>query len=397
MTVRYALTGLTGFADIGGELGELAEPPFKIPETVEELRFFLQAALALEHLTIPPYLTAMYTLKPGANQEAWYAIRAVVLEEMLHMTLVANLLNAVGGTPVVADPDFMTNYPAKLPYCKEPVPIALRHFGQDALRTFLWIERPEYAADLPRHGGEPDPDGWTSIGQFYATIRQGLIELAEQHGPALFDGDPGRQIGPDDFYNSGGMVFPVTDLPSALKAIKVIAEQGEGVADTIYNPDEQIFGQAREVAHYFRFMEIRQERRYGPHDTPSSGPTGPAMPVSWADTYPIDPEAKADDYPIGSPVRVAADRFNKAYARLLWLLDLSYNGEPKQLQAAVPVMLELRDRAEQLYRNPHPDRAKAARGIHAGATYEITGLRLAEAKAELDAGTGAAALLAGLA
>jgi hypothetical protein len=396
VTVRDTLTGLTGFNDIAGRLGVLSEPPFKVPESVEELRFFLQAALALEHLTIPPYLTAMYTLKPGANQDAWYAIRAVVLEEMLHMTLVANLLNAVGGTPLVADPEFMTDYPAKLPYSKDPVPIALRHFGREALKTFLWIERPEYVDALPGQGGKPDPGGWTSIGQFYATIRQGLIQLAERYGSDLFEGDLSCQIGPEDFYNSGGMVFPVTDLPSALKAIKVIAEQGEGVAETIYNPDEQLFGQAREVAHYFRFREIYEERRYGPHDTPASGPTGPAMPVRWADSYLIDPQARADHYPVDSTVRAAADRFNTVYARLLWLLDESYNGEPKRLQAAVPVMLELRELAEQLYRNPHPDPAKAARGIHASATYEITVVELTQAKAELDAGTGGAALLAGL-
>ncbi|GAA2148961.1 ferritin-like protein [Kitasatospora kazusensis] len=392
MTVRDPLTGLTGFTDIIGPLGTLAEPPFKIPETVEELRYFLQAALALEHLTIPPYLTAMYTLKPGANQEARYAIRAVVLEEMLHMTLVANLLNAVGGQPVVADPDFMTDYPARLPYAKDPVPIALRHFSREALRTFLWIERPEYLADLPGRGG-PDPRGWSSIGQFYATVRQGVIDLAGRH-PDLFSGEASRQIGPEDFYNSGGMVFPVTDLDSALKAIEVIAEQGEGVAETIYNPDDRLFGQTREIAHYFRFTEIYEQRRYGPHDTPFSGPTGPAMPVCWADAYPIDPTATAEQYPPGSQVRVAADRFNTVYARLLWLLELAYNGEPKRLQAAVPVMLELRDLAEQLYRNPHPDPEKAARGIHASATYEITGVELTRAKAELDAGIGSAALLA---
>ncbi|WP_052434021.1 ferritin-like domain-containing protein [Streptacidiphilus melanogenes] len=396
MTVRDPLTGLTGFTDIKAPLTEIEQPPFEIPRTIPKLRYFLQAALALEFLTIPPYLTAMYTIKPGTNQEAWYSLRAVVLEEMLHMTLVANLLNAVGGTPVVADPRFVTDYPAKLPYAREQVPIALRGFGREAIRTGLWIERPEKLEDLPRTGKEPDPRGWTSIGQFYATIRAGMRGLSEKH-PDLFDGDPGRQVGPEDFYNSGGRAFPVTDLASALEAIELISEQGEGVPGSIYNPDDRLFGQAKELAHYFRFMEVHEERRYGPLDTPASGPTGPALPIDWSAAYRIDPQAKVADYPVGSEVRQAAEHFNLVYARLLWLLDLSFNGEPKQLQAAVPVMLELRDLALQLYANPHPDPAKAARGVHASATFEITGAELSAAKAELDAGVGATALLASLA
>ncbi|TQF01363.1 hypothetical protein E6W39_02815 [Kitasatospora acidiphila] len=315
---------------------------------------------------------------------------------MLHMTLVANMLNAVGGKPVVADPRFVTDYPAKLPYAKEQVPIALRNFGPEAIRTGLWIERPERIDELPGAGEGPDPRGWTSIGQFYATIREGMIRLAERH-PDLFSGKLEYQIGPEDFYNSGGMAFPVTDLPSALKAIELIAEQGEGLPGSIYNPDRRLFGQAREVAHYFRFMEIHQERRYGPLDTPASGPTGPALPVDWTAAYRIDPEAKVADYPPGSEVRTAADRFNRVYARLLRLLDRSFNGEPEQLRAAVPVMLELRDLARQLYANPHPDPHKVAHGLHASPTFEITHLELAHAKADLEAGAGSAPLLAELA
>ena len=91
------------------------ELPFKLPKNLPELRKYLQGALEIEHLTIPPYLTAMYTVRAGTNQDAYYTIRSVVLEEMLHMTLVANLLNAVGGRPRVAHPDFVRSYPERLP------------------------------------------------------------------------------------------------------------------------------------------------------------------------------------------------------------------------------------------------------------------------------------------
>ena len=71
-------------------------------KTLDSLRSHLQTALEVELSTVPPYLCALYSIKPGANPESSRLIRSVVMEEMLHMTLVANLLNAVGGKPVPA-------------------------------------------------------------------------------------------------------------------------------------------------------------------------------------------------------------------------------------------------------------------------------------------------------
>ena len=55
--------------------------------------------MQLEHATIPPYLTALYSIIPGTNSDAFHVLRVVAVEEMLHLTLVANVLNAVGGVP----------------------------------------------------------------------------------------------------------------------------------------------------------------------------------------------------------------------------------------------------------------------------------------------------------
>ncbi|MGG7574357.1 ferritin-like domain-containing protein [Streptomyces sirii] len=246
---------------------------FGIPQTIEELRTYLQGALEVEHLTIPVYMTGMYSIHPGANRTAYFAIRSVLMEEMLHMTLVANLLNAVGGKPVVGRKEFVAKYPAKLPFSSDKdVPlIHLRHFSPDALRTFLRIELPRKLAPHPKPG-----EGWTSIGQFYDAIRQGLEKLVEDHGEAaVFPQRPARQVGPEDFYNSGGEVFAVHDLKSAKLAIRVISEQGEGLDDHIWTSDDLIFGEQRQLAHYFRFNEIYTGRSYGPHDTPKDPPSGP--------------------------------------------------------------------------------------------------------------------------
>ena len=52
-----------------------------------DLYTHLQGAIELEHSTIPPYLSALYSIKKGANREAAAIIRSVVIEEMLHMTI----------------------------------------------------------------------------------------------------------------------------------------------------------------------------------------------------------------------------------------------------------------------------------------------------------------------
>jgi hypothetical protein len=55
--------------------------------------------MKVEHATIPPYLLALYSIHPGTNLDATQVLRVAVVEEMLHFTFGANLLNAVGGKP----------------------------------------------------------------------------------------------------------------------------------------------------------------------------------------------------------------------------------------------------------------------------------------------------------
>ena len=58
----------------------------------------LRAALQLEFSTIPPYLSAAFSLGPN-NGQIYQLILRVAKEEMLHMTVVANLMNAIGIAP----------------------------------------------------------------------------------------------------------------------------------------------------------------------------------------------------------------------------------------------------------------------------------------------------------
>src|SRR5262245_66324030 len=111
-------------------------------KTLASLRTHLQWALELEHSTVPPYLCALYSIPDGANVRASGLIRSVVMEEMLHMVLAANLLNAVGGEPDVCHAKFVPSYPTYLPHSDKAFLVHLRPFSPEAIATFLRIERP---------------------------------------------------------------------------------------------------------------------------------------------------------------------------------------------------------------------------------------------------------------
>ncbi len=86
---------------------------------------------------------------------------------------------------------------------------------------------------------------------------------------------------PKHYYGSGGEAIPVHDLESAKNAIAEIVGQGEGIDDTIEDPDEKMFGQGIEYAHYFRFNKLHLEQLYHDFDTPKSGPTEDKIVVEW--------------------------------------------------------------------------------------------------------------------
>ena len=62
------------------------EPEVKtFNQRIIELREKLQKAVELEFATIPPYLTAAFSIKPNANRSSFEIIHSVYMEEMLHM------------------------------------------------------------------------------------------------------------------------------------------------------------------------------------------------------------------------------------------------------------------------------------------------------------------------
>ena len=116
----------------------------KVMYTIDHLRKDLQTALRLEQATIPPYLTALATIKYNYNPEVQSMLKDIIIEEMTHMCLVANILNAVGGSPVLWEETFIPRYPTRLPGGVQPdlvVPIEKASIGL-IRNVFMQIEQP---------------------------------------------------------------------------------------------------------------------------------------------------------------------------------------------------------------------------------------------------------------
>jgi hypothetical protein len=131
--------------------GGLASPesPFVI-EHREALIYMLCEAAELEHGIMCQYLFAAFSLKQGTSEgltgdeaaavSRWrQRVSHVATQEMLHLALVQNLLSAIGAAPHLARP----NLPQPANHYPAGVQLALLPFGEQALRHFMFLERPE--------------------------------------------------------------------------------------------------------------------------------------------------------------------------------------------------------------------------------------------------------------
>ncbi|MDX6464020.1 MAG: hypothetical protein QOE55_7717 [Acidobacteriaceae bacterium] len=330
--------------------------------SLASLREHLQWAIELEHATIPPYLCALYSINTGHNAEAREVLSSVMVEEMLHLTLAANLLNAVGGRPELDIPGMLPRYPHPLPHGDPAFQISLFRFGPKAIETFLKIEQPSPS------GGPPESENYETIAQFYEAIKLGFRELSARFGETnVFCGDPARQVTDQHFYSGGGRIIAIKDLATALAAVDEIVEQGEGAsAVQVWDGDSDVFHPEREeVAHYYRFQELKLGRRYRRGDTPRSGPTGDPISIDWTAIWPMRTNPRTSDRPEGSPIRLAQEDFNRSYCGLLQLLEQAFNGAPQMVGASIGTMYTIKTLAQALMQMPTEDGLETA-----GPTFE---------------------------
>jgi hypothetical protein len=306
--------------------------------SVEGTRAAVQSAIRLEHATIPTYLYALYSIQPGSNREAAQIIRSVVIEEMLHMTIACNLMNAIGASPVIDDPKFVPDYPGPLPGGVESdLTVTLAPLSITQVESvFMRIEEPEDPLRFPvaMLAAEEAPK---TIGMFYKRISEQLKE-------SFFTGDPALQVAAEWWPKSE--LSPIVNLETARAAIRIIIEQGEGTTTLPTDLEGQ-------YAHYYRFAEIAKGRRL--IKNPDAGPQTPPDKryIYGGDKVPLDtskiqnlvvnPALKG--YPQGSAAQVGNDAFNSMYTNLLRSLQLVFTGHPDQLASAIGIMESLKEQA----------------------------------------------------
>jgi hypothetical protein len=353
MTVRIKAERLAGLAAVASG---------------SDLQQYVQAAIELEHATIPTYLTALFSIKPGANSAAAEIISSVVKEEMLHMTIAANLLNAIGGTPDLAHPGFIPVFPGPLPMgIADGLTVELRKLSRGLVSdTFLVIEEPEapqtFVIEPPARVEALVPDTNTAaasdatIGRYYEILEQMITDLGE----GIFTGDPARQVVDNTWFPSD-QLFPINSVASAIRAIEVIVDQGEG---TPSNPE-----QGGKPAHYYRFAQLVYARMLVPDATEPTGWSYSGAPVGIdpSGVWNLLPNAKVADYGVGTRAAFLAEQANRTYTNLLRALDETFNGKPELLKASLSLMFELRVIVSELVSIPLP-----GTGVYAAPTFEFT-------------------------
>lgn len=355
-------------------LGE-ERPRIYREDDIGSVRRLVQSAIELEHATIPLYLVALFSLKPGHNADVAAALRRVVQQEMLHMALACNLKNALGEGPAIAQPGFMPRYPGHLPGSVMPdLVVSLRRCSRLQIRdVFMEIERPAHpleetdaverlAAQLASLGLGDDgtlADGAAgareaapgrfsgveheeyTIGWLYNQIARSVMRLGED----AFTGDPDRQLTPRHWPRAPGRLYKITDVATALLAINEIVAEGEGA------PLTDDAASAEGLSHYYAFAEIVEGRRFvqAPDGTWSYSGT----PI----VFDEDQVLPMVDDPVlatvaDGPAREGTRLFDEMYAGLLRRLHEVFNGHPGEVADAIGAMFALEVQGRKLLATP---------------------------------------------
>jgi hypothetical protein len=268
------------------------EPPV-VPVRIEnraQLIYLLTEAAELEHEILCCYLFASFTMKDtvaeGVTPEQLEAIerwrdllRGIAVQEMIHFATACNLLTSIGGQPQLHRPNLPTGSRAYPPRFQ----LQLVPFSLAAVDQFAALEQPEAIWEAAQQGefraaAVPldrlsdifsSERNFSTVGELYRGIQDGFSYLTQKLGEeTLFVGPPEAQTAQEYFQMPG--LIPVHDLTSALAAIEVIVEQGEGASADA------------EDSHYKRFLRIQEEYRQVLAQDPSFNPARPVVSSPYA-------------------------------------------------------------------------------------------------------------------
>lgn len=315
------------------------------PDTVEDAQNLLQQAIGVEFGTLPPYLYAMFSIPPGENVAAAQLIKSVLLQEMIHMCLACNILNAIGGSPKLVPPV----YPGTLgdigPDGKV-LTVELLKFSKCSMWQGMEIEKPYEGPEYPvvKLMAAPEDTGPAlTIGQFYAMIDDFLATLP----PQKWKGG-NNQITDDQFFP--GQIFAVNGYLDAHRAISIIVSEGEGAKQSPLDFED-------ELAHYYRFAECYNDAVLTKVPKDPGYQFGPEkLGIDWDAVFNCIPNPGTHDFSNEPAAAQAAQaKCNAAYTKMVDALQLAVTGHPEQLGIAVRAMFDLRLAAQVALRTPLND------------------------------------------
>lgn len=314
-------------------------------DTIQDAWTMLETAIGVEFGTLPPYLYAMFSIPPGENVPSASRIKSVLLQEMVHMCLACNILNAIGGAPVLKPPSYPGYLPGGIGPDGKPLKIRLLRFSREAMKQGMDIEEPVDPIDFPDAPmleAVAAPTAVT-IGQFYAALDAFLATLPGQAWKSNRN-----QITDDQFFS--GQLFAVNSYPDAHRAISIIVSEGEGAKDTPLDFQD-------ELAHFYRFSEIYRDKVLTKANNKQGYQWGPAkLGVDWTQVFPCIPDPGAHDFSKEPAAAQAAQAAcNLAYGQMVDALQSAVTGSAGQLGVAVRAMFDLRLAAQVALRTPLKD------------------------------------------
>ena len=323
-----------------------------VPVRIEnraQLIYLLTEAAELEHEILCCYLFAAFSMKSDTSEgltdaqleavRSWReVIGEIVVQEMLHLATACNLLTAVGGSPQLRRPNLPTNPRAYPPAFQ----LRLVPFSADSLDLFCRLEQPEALLQREDYRASAVPldrlsdifsseRNYETVGELYRGIEDGFTYLAQKSGEEeLFVGPPGAQTGPQLFSLPG--LIPVHDLESALAAINVIVEQGEGASADVEN------------SHYRRFVRLREEYAEQLEADPAFQPGRPVLSNPYA-TRPNDVAESAEINLIDDAMSVdVCNLFDGCYELMVQVLGRMFihaDESPEELATLADVSVGL--------------------------------------------------------
>lgn len=317
------------------------------PRGLADVQSLVQGAIDLEFSTLPPYLYASMTILPETNAPAKSRLQSVIMQEMIHMCLACNILNAIGGTVAITPP----SYPGPLPHSVGgSLIVHLYPFSEAAVLQGMAIETPLEPID-PRvlFRRSPGTEEEVTIGVYYERLKLALQALPDT------DWTPNRnQVDDAQFFQ--GQVFAVNNCADACNAIDQIVSEGEGTPKTPANQGSPLDFQ-NELAHYYRFWEMQKnrvlEKDIAPDRNDSGYRWGGPLGVDWTAVYPAIPDPEQFDFSKESEaVQLAQAKCNAAYTDMVAALREAFGGAAGQLGVAVRAMFDLRMAAIQALNTP---------------------------------------------